>query len=69
MFIFCEQSQIFGDVDLLNRNKRCFCFDALQRDLCLVTERTIGFRVELKLHRFGFHQNRLKAQVKFIFLH
>lgn len=51
MFIFREKSQIFGDVDFLNPNKRCICFNALQHALCFIAERTIRFRVELELYR------------------
>lgn len=53
MFIFREESQIFGDVDFLYCNKRCLRSDTLQHALCIVAERTIRFRVKLELHRFG----------------
>ncbi len=51
MFIFRKQTEIFGDVNFLYRNKRCFRSDTLQHCLCLVTEWAIRFRVELELHR------------------
>ena len=54
MFIFREESQILRDVDFLYSNKRGFRSDTLQHALGLVAERTIRFRVELELHRFGF---------------
>jgi len=54
MFIFREESQIFGDVDFLYCNKRCLRSDTLQHALCFVAERAIRFRVELELYRFRF---------------
>ena len=54
MFIFREESQIFGDVDFFNRNIRCLRTDFLECYLCFVTERAILFRVELELYRFRF---------------
>ena len=54
MFIFREKSQILRDINLFYRNKRSLRSDTLQHTLCLVTERTIRFRVELELHRVGF---------------
>lgn len=53
MFIFREESQILCDVDFLYSNERCLRSDTLQHALCFVAERTIRFRVELELHRFG----------------
>ena len=64
MLIFCEQSEIFGDVDFLNRNKRRLCLDALQNYFCLVTERAIWFRIKLelnwKIHTLEFSTSRQK---------
>ena len=56
MLIFREYSQIFSDVDDLYCYKRLLCFNALQHCFCLVTERAIGFRVELESHGFRFQQ-------------
>ena len=54
MFIFREESQIFGNVDFLYCNKRCLRSDTLQHALCFVAERAIRFCVELELYRFRF---------------
>ncbi len=68
MLVFREESHILRDVNVFYRNKRCFRSDTLQHCLCLITERTIRFGVELELYRWGLQKNRLKAKIKFIFL-
>ena len=68
MLIFREESEILRDVNFFYCNNRGFRFDILQHCLCLITERTIWFRVELELYRLGLQKNRLKAEIKFIFL-
>ncbi len=50
MLIFCEQSDVFRDVNLFYDNKRCPRSYTLQHFLCLITKRTIRFRVKLKLN-------------------
>lgn len=53
MFISCEESEIFRNVNFFYCNKRCLRSDTLQHALGIVAERTIRFRVKLELHRFG----------------
>ena len=69
MLVFREQSHVFGDIDFLNRNKRCLCFNALQHSLCLVTEWAILFCVELelyrKIHTSEFSTSRQKSHLLF----
>ena len=68
MFISCEESQIIRNVNFLYYNKRRFCFNAMQYHFCLVTKRTIRFRIELELNWFAFQQNSLKTEVSVISL-
>ena len=67
MLIFREESEILRDVNFFYRNRRGLRSDTLEHSLCLVTERTIRFRVELEWYRFGLQKSRLKAEIKFIF--
>ena len=56
MFIFREESEVLRDVNFFYCNSRCLRSDTLQHALCIVTERTIRFRVELEVYRFGFQR-------------
>ena len=65
MLIFREASEILRDVNFLYCNKRCLCFNALQHHFCLIAERAVRFRVELKLnwetHILEFSTSRQKS--------
>ena len=67
VLILREEPQIPRDVNVFHRNKRCLRSYPLQYRFRLITKRTFRFRIELKLNRFSFQQNRLKAELKHIF--